>query len=94
MKLKITDYFWSVGNPTRKVKTVYSSLEVGVIKEMGEITTWQIDDVGENFVKLSVIRHDGVLIREFTISKGNEAYWRPRSMDGGHEYRMKLVKFL
>ncbi|MBQ2988096.1 MAG: hypothetical protein IKM00_02995 [Clostridia bacterium] len=93
MKLKITDYFWAVGCRTKKVKTVYAPLKVGPIPAMGEVTRWQIDEVGDGFAKLSVIRHDGATIRTFTVEKGKEAGWYPRSMDAGHRYTMKLVRF-
>lgn len=95
MKLKITDYFWAVGKKTKKVKTVYAPLKVGVIKGMKDVAcTWQIHEVGEDYVKLLVIRHDGVTIKSWNIQKGKREYWRPRSCDGGHEYQMKLVRFI
>ena len=93
MKLKIEDYFWAVGKRTRKVKTVRVPLEVGPIKNFDIGTTWQIDEVSEDSVKVSVIRHDGETIKTFTVTKGKGEYWRPRSMDGGHEYTLKLVRF-
>ena len=93
MKLKIEDYFWAVGKRTRKVKTVRVPLEVGPIKNFDIVTTWQIDEVSEDSVKVSVIRHDGETIKTFTVTKGKGEYWRPRSMDGGHEYTLKLVRF-
>ena len=93
MKLKITDYFWAVGRRTRRVKTVRVPLEVGPIKNFDDRCTWQIDEVNENEVKLSVVRHDGETIKKFTVGKGKGNYWRPRSMDAGHEYTMKLVRF-
>ena len=93
MKLKITDYFWAVGRKTRKVKTVCVPLAVGPIEDFDVGCTWQIDEVNEKSVKLSVIRHDGVIIKTFTIEDGKNEYWRPRSMDAGHEYTMKLVCF-
>lgn len=93
MKLRITDYFWAVGKKTKKVKTVYAPLVVGHIKEMDNNSgcRWHIDEVGENFVKVTYIRHDGVTIKDWTIEKGKGEIWRPRSFDGGHEYRLKLV---
>ena len=93
MKLKITDYFWAVGRRTRKFKTVRVPLEVGPVKGLDTVSTWQIDEVGEDFVKLSVIRHDGETIKTFTVTKEKSEYWRPLSMDGGHEYTMELVRF-
>ena len=93
MKLKIEDYFWAVGKRTRKVKTVRVPLEVGPIKNFDIGTIWQIDEVSGDSVKVSVIRHDGETIKTFTVTKDKNEYWRPRSMDGGHEYTLKLVRF-
>ena len=55
---------------------------------------WNIDEVGEGFVKVSYIRHDGETVKNWTITKKEGGYWRPRSMDAGYEYTIKLVKFL
>ena len=93
MKLKITDDFWAVGKKTRRVKTVYAPLEVGQIKDMGDITTWYIDEVSEEHVKISVIRHDGETIKTWKIKEGKGEFWHPRSFDAGHEYTIKLVRF-
>lgn len=93
MKLKITDSIWSVGSKTRKVKTVYAPLVVGPIAGIDGVSTWQIDAVGKAEVQVSIIRHDGTTIKTFTVQKGKGERWRPRSMDGGHIYSMKLVWF-
>ena len=93
MKLKIEDYFWAVGKRTKKVKTVRVPLKVGEIKALDNTCTWQIHEVGEDFVKVSVVRPDGETIKTFTVTKDKDEYWRPRSMDGGHEYTLKLVRF-
>ena len=93
MKLKIQERFWAVGRRTRRVKTVRVPLKVGTIKNFDVGCTWQIDEVSENSVKLSVIRRDGETIKTFTVEKEKGAYWRPRSMDAGYEYIIKLVRF-
>lgn len=93
MKLKIIDYFWAVGKRTRIHKIVRVPLKVGPIKNFDIGCTWQIDEVNENSVKVSVVRRDGETIKTFTVEKGKNNYWRPRSMDGGHEYTLKLVRF-
>ncbi len=93
MKLKITDDFWAVGRKTKRVKTLRVPLKVGPIKKFDVGCTWHIDEVSENAVKVSVIRRDGETIKNFTIEKGKGAYWRPRSMDAGHEYTIELVRF-
>lgn len=93
MKLKITDYFWAVGKKTKKMRTVRVPLREGVVKGFDTPSTWQIDEVGEDSVKLSVIRHDGEVIKTFTVEKGKTEVWRPRSFDAGHIYKMKLVRF-
>ncbi|MBQ9745492.1 MAG: hypothetical protein IJW21_01550 [Clostridia bacterium] len=94
MKLRITDYFWVVGRRTKKVNTVYAPLEVGEIKGVDKVTTWRIDEVGKGYVKVSCIRHDGVPIKSWRVEKGKGEFWRPFSMDAGHQYAMKLVHFL
>ncbi len=93
MKLKIIDRFWAVGKRTRIHKIVRVPLKVGPIKNFDIGCTWQIDEVYENGAKVSVIRRDGETIKTFTVEKGKDGYWRPRSMDGGHEYTLKLVRF-
>ena len=91
MRLKITDYIWAVGHKTRKVKTVYAPLKVGVIEGVDALCPWQIDEVGKDTATVSVIRHDGVKIKTFHVEKGKEEYWRPLAMDAGHAYKIKLV---
>ena len=93
MKLKIIDYFWAVGKRRRRVKTLRVPLKVGPIKNFDIGCTWQIDEVNKNSVKVSVIRRDGETIKAFTVEEGKADHWRPRSMDGGHEYILKLVRF-
>ena len=93
MKLKIIDRFWAVGKRTRIHKIVRVPLKVGPIKNFDIGCTWQIDEVYENGAKVSVIRRDGEIIKTFTVEKGKDGYWRPHSMDGGHEYTLKLVRF-
>lgn len=93
MKLKITEYFWAVGKKTRRVKSIRAPLVIGPIKNDDVGYIWQIDEVSENKVMVSVICRDGEKIKTFTVEKGKGAYWRPFSMDGGHEYIMKLVRF-
>ena len=55
---------------------------------------WNIDEVGEDFVRVSYIRHDGETVKNWTITKKEGGYWHPRSMDAGHSYTIKLVKYL
>ncbi len=94
MKLKITDEFWAVGKRTRKVKIVRVPLAVGKIKGMDNGGSyWNIDEISKDFVKVSYIRHDGELIKNWTVTKENGEFYRPRSMDGGHQYTLKLVRF-
>lgn len=93
MKLKITDYFWSVGHKTRKVKTIYAKLVSGNIEAFKQEGIWQIVKAENDYAELTISRLDGVLIKSFTIAGKQEIYWRPYAFDGGHEYRMKLVRF-
>ncbi|MGN0114761.1 MAG: hypothetical protein ACI396_05500 [Acutalibacteraceae bacterium] len=94
MKLKIVDEFWAVGRRTKKVKTVRAPLAVGKIEGLGSGGSyWNIDEIGDDFVKISYIRHDGEVINNWTVTKGNGEFYRPRSMDAGHQYTLKLVRF-
>lgn len=93
MKLKVIEYFWAVGRKTKRVKTIRVPLIVGPIKHFGDGCMWQIDEVNETNVKVSVVRRDGKIMKQFIIEKGKKNYWRPRSMDAGNEYVMQLVHF-
>ena len=54
---------------------------------------FRIDKVKKDKAQISVIRRDGTVIKEITVEKGKSAYYRPMSMDAGHEYVLKFTKF-
>ena len=62
-----------------------------IVQESTSCSYWNIDEVGDGYVIISYIRHDGVIVKTWNVTKKKGEYWRPRSMDGGHEYTMKLV---
>lgn len=94
MKLKIIDELWSVGKKTKKVKTVKVPIIIGKINGIGAGGSyWVIDEVRDNSVKVSYYRRDGKLLKSWNVTKEKSEFYRPRSMDGGHQYTLKLVRF-
>lgn len=93
MKLKIVDEFWAVGKKAKKVKTVKAPIKVGIIDGIGAGGSyWTIDDVRDDSVKVSYYRRDGKLLKSWSVTKEKGGFYRPRSVDGGHQYTLKLVR--
>lgn len=92
MKLKIIDYFWSVGHRTKRKGSHKIPLAEGELREINYVQ-FRIDKVEGDKALVSVLRSDGTVAREFAVEKGKQAYYRPLSMDAGHEYTLKLTKF-
>ena len=92
MKLKIIDYFWSVGHRTKRKGSHRMPLVEGEPSEINYVQ-FRIDKVEKDKAQISVIRRDGTVIKEITVEKGKSAYYSPMSMDAGHEYVLKLTKF-
>ena len=92
MKLKIIEYFWSVGHRTKRKGTYKLPLIEGkTIKP--RFANLRIDKVEEDKVIVSFNRDDGTLIKELMVEKGKQNYYRPMSMDGGYEYILKFTRF-
>ena len=92
MKLKIIDYFWAVGHGRKRKGPHKIPLAEGESREINYVQ-FRIDKVEKDKAQISVIRRDGTVIKEITVEKGKSAYYRPMSMDAGHEYVLKLTKF-
>ena len=92
MKLKIIDYFWSVGHGTKRKGSHKIPLAEGESREINYVQ-FRIDKVEKDKAQISVIRRDGTVIKEITVEKDKSACYRPRSMDAGHEYVLKLTNF-
>ena len=92
MKLKIIDYFWAVGHRTKRKGSHRIPLVEGESREIN-YAQFKVGKVEEDKALVSVIRRDGTVIKEITVEKGKSAYYRPMSMDAGHEYVLKFTKF-
>ena len=92
MKLKIIEYFWSVGHRTRRKGTYKLPLIEGKTLKP-HFANLRVDKVEEDKAIVSFNRDDGTLIKKFTVEKGKQNYYRPISMDGGYEYVLKFTRF-
>ena len=92
MKLKIIEYFWAVGHKTKRKGTYRLPLTEGKALKPN-FANLKIDKVEEDKVIVSFNRDDGTLIKELTVEKGKQNYYRPMSMDGGYEYVLKITRF-
>ena len=92
MKLKIIEYFWAVGHKTKRKGTYRLPLIEGKTLKP-HFANLKIDKVEEDKVIVSFNRNDGTLIKELTVEKGKQCYYRPMSMDGGYEYVLKFTRF-
>ena len=92
MKIKIIEYFWAVGHRTKRKGTYKLPLIEGKTLKP-HFANLRIDKVEEDKVIVSFNRNDGTLIKELTVEKGKQCYYRPMSMDGGYEYVLKFTRF-
>ncbi|MBQ8862655.1 MAG: hypothetical protein IJV67_08495 [Clostridia bacterium] len=92
MKLKIIEYFWAVGRRTRRTGTRRIPLEESKAANIDRMQ-FKIEKIEGDRITVSVNRLDGTLIRTLSFDKRNGCYYRPMSMDGGHEYVLKAVRF-
>jgi len=92
MKIKIIEYFWAVGHRTKRIGSYKIPLIEGEMREINYVQ-FRIDKAEEDKALISVVRHDGTVIKQITVEKGKSAYYRPTSMDAGHEYILKFTKF-
>ena len=94
VKLKIIDEAWAVGKKTRRVKTLLIPLTVGETNKIQQHgPNIIIDEITDGKVTVSFCRDDQTRVKTVTVSRKNSAFWRPRSMDAGHQYTVKLVRF-
>lgn len=91
MKIKITVESWAVGFKPKKIRKVTAPLQVGEIKGFEDNrTSWVIEEVGENYAKLSFRRYDGTVVRTWELEKYDEYFFRPMSFDGGEQYIISM----
>lgn len=91
MKLKIIEYFWAVGRKTKRVGTYRMPLDVGQTREINRMS-FKIEKVDGDKLTVSINRKDGTLIKEISVEKGKQSYYRPMSMDAGYEYILKITR--
>ena len=92
MKVKIIEYFWAVGHRTKRKGSHKLPLVEGETRKINYVS-FKIAKVENDKVIVSVNRDDGTLIKELTIEKGKQNYYRPMSMDAGYEYILKFTRF-
>ncbi len=86
MKLKIIDYFWSVGHRTKRKGSHKIPLAEGELREINYVQ-FRIDKVEKDKAQISVIRRDGTVIKEITVEKGKSPY----NTIGKVNYKIDLV---
>ena len=97
MKLKIRETAWGINRVTgdsreRVTANVSVPCEIGDIPDFGKGRRhFTIDKVSDNSISLSVHCADSKYNKTWTINKGEEITYRPRSFDGGYFYQFKLV---
>lgn len=97
MKLKIKETAWGInrvagGYRERVTANESFACEIGDVPEFGKGGRhFTIDEVNENSVRFSVHCADPKYDKTWTIKKGEEIVYRPRSFDGGYFYNFKLV---
>lgn len=96
MKLKITEEFWGVDRRsgkggTKKTDEITAECAPGaeLIFEKGR-RRFVIDEVSGESVTFSVRYADEKYNKTWTIPKGEGAFYRPLSMDGGYQYIFKV----
>ena len=97
MKLKIKETAWGInrvagGYRERVTADVSFFCEALDIPDFGKGKRhFSIDEVNEESITLSVNCADPKYNKSWTIKKGEEITYRPRSFDGGYFYEFKLV---
>lgn len=92
MKIKIIEYFWSVGHKTRRKGSHKMPLVLGQSLEINRMT-FKVHKIEGGKITLNVLRYDGTLIKELVVEKGKSSFYRPFSMDAGHQYTVKITRF-
>lgn len=97
MKLKIKETAWGINRMTgdyRERVTAEMSFpcELGDVPDFGKGGRhFSIDETAENSICLSVHCADPKYNKTWTLEKGEETIYRPRSFDGGYFYHFKLI---
>ena len=97
MKLKIKETAWGInrvagGYRERVTADSCFPCEVGEIPDFGKGKRhFTVDAVTENRSSLSVHCAGPKYNKTWTINKGEEIAYRPRSFDGGYFYEFKLI---
>ena len=97
MKLKIKETAWGInrvagGYRERVTADVSVPCEIGDIPDFGKGKRhFTIDEVSETGISLSVHCADPKYNKTWTINKGEEITYRPRSFDGGYFYEFELI---
>lgn len=97
MKLKIKEIFWGINHRTgdrseRVTADVSFPCEVGDVPLFGNGRRhFTIDEIQEDSIVLSVHYENSKYDKSWTLKKGEETGYMPRSFDGGYKYKFKLV---
>lgn len=93
MKLVIREQFWSVDAPTRTTNITRAPLVPGKVMGMERGSMYfTIDSVAEDSAVVTVHYQNEQYNKTWTVTKERGVYYRPISMDGGHEYLIDLQK--
>ncbi len=91
MKLEIREQFWSVDAPTRTTNLAKVPVIPGTVPDMGRGSMYfTIDCVDTDSVVVTVHYQNEKYNKSWTVTKELGVYYRPVSMDGGHEYLIDL----
>ena len=97
MKLHIKEIAWGIDRKNggyRERVTANESFvcEVGALPEIGVgRRNFTIDEVGADYVVFSVHYENNTSAdKSWTLNKGAETSYMPRSFDGGHRYEFEL----
>ena len=96
MKLKITEEAWGINHRTGK-SSVRKTDEKTFDCVAGELPPFEtgrrsftIDEVTEEGITLSVHCANEKYNKTWKLKKGEGAFYRPMSMDGGYQYTFKV----
>lgn len=97
MKLRITEEMWGINHRTgessvRKTdeKKLDCSENSTVTFEKGH-RSFFIGEVTENSVSVTIRCANERYNKTRTLEKGETVFYRPRSMDGGYQYRIRAM---
>ena len=97
MKLRITEEMWGINHRTgessvRKTdkKKLDCAANAAVTFEKGH-RSFFIGEVTENSVSVTIRCANERYNKTWTLEKGKTVFYRPRSMDGGYQYRIRAM---